>query len=50
MIQRREFIPLLGGTPVCPKAPQMLKTINSTNPTPTNNTASATESYSSQCR
>jgi len=30
--------------------PQMLSTINSTNPTPTNRTASATKSYSSQCR
>jgi hypothetical protein len=30
--------------------PQMLSTINSTNPIPTNSTASATESYSSQCR
>src|SRR5262245_58678073 len=39
-----------GVAPVCPKAPQMLRTINSTNPTPTNNTASATESCSSQCR
>src|SRR5262249_35374752 len=29
---------------------QMLSTINSTNPTPTNSTASATGSYSSQCR
>jgi uncharacterized protein (AIM24 family) len=29
---------------------QMLRTIHSTNPTPTNSTASATKSYSSQCR
>ena len=29
---------------------QMLSTINSTNPTPTNSTASATGSYSGQCR
>ena len=29
---------------------QMLSTINSTNPPPPNSTASATESYSSQCR
>jgi hypothetical protein len=29
---------------------QMLSTINSTNPIPTSSTASATESYSSQCR
>jgi len=29
---------------------QMLSTINSTNPTPPNSTASATGSYSSQCR
>src|SRR5262245_51973944 len=30
--------------------PQMRSTINSTNPIPTSSTASATESYSSQCR
>jgi len=30
--------------------PQMLSTINATNPIPTSSTASATESYSSQCR
>src|SRR5262245_54403837 len=30
--------------------PQMCSTINSTNPIPTSSTASATESYSSQCR
>jgi len=30
--------------------PQMLSAINSTNPMPANSTASATESYSSQCR
>ena len=30
--------------------PQMLSTINSTNPMPASSTASATESYSSQCR
>src|SRR6266699_4988853 len=30
--------------------PQMLSTINSTNPIPTSSTASATESYSIQCR
>src|SRR5262245_33263643 len=30
--------------------PQLFSTINSTNPIPTSSTASATESYSSQCR
>ena len=30
--------------------PQMLSTINSTNPMPANSTARATKSYSSQCR
>jgi hypothetical protein len=54
-MNRREFIALVGGLAVCPspfapeEAPQILSTINSTNPTPTNSTASATESYSSQC-
>ena len=55
-MKRRELITLFGGVALGPnpfapeEAPQMLSTINSTNPTPTNSTASATESYSSQCR